>query len=178
MMVAVAIATGLTFGAGVPAKAGSEGSVETLRLRIAGTIPARCAIGFSDRRAELALERASGTFDLPFSVDCNDLMTVRVKSRFGAMVHVQKPDIQPSPGFGQEQPYRIALALQGGAVSPTFESRDIRDVPGTFSTESVPGTTTGKLSLSWRRTQPLLGGEYNDILEIRVSGAGETDGRD
>lgn len=177
-MLAVAIATGLTIGTGIPAKAHNDGSTETLRLRIAGEIPARCAIGFSDRRAELALERSSGTFDLPFSVDCNDLMTVSVKSRFGAMLHAQAPDIQPSPGFDQEQPYRVALRLQGHAVSPTFESRDIRDVPGTFSPDTVPGVTTGELSLSWRRSQPLLGGEYSDILEIRVSGAGETDGRD
>ncbi len=166
--------------AGTPAAALAEPSdnTATLTLNVAGTIPPRCMVAFDDTRATLDLARLSGSSDIPFGIDCNDRMVMRIKSRFGAMLHEAAPVIQPSPGFDQNQPYRVAVSLGAGQASAAFESRDIRDVWGELQSTAVPGVTRGQLAVSWQRSQPLLGGNYNDVIEIRISGAGESDGGD
>jgi hypothetical protein len=169
---AMAVAT-----SSVSAQANERDDQATLRLNVSGTIASRCMISFADTRIVLNLGAAVGQVRLPFDVDCNDRMSVQLRSRLGALQHERSASIIPSVGFGSEQPYRLSLALGSGEGSRSYESRDIFAAPAVYETAAIPGVTTGQLSVAWERSQPLLGGRYYDIIEIRVSAAGETDER-
>jgi hypothetical protein len=149
----------------------------TLRLDVSGTIAPRCVISLADAQLQLALVNATGNVRLPFDVDCNDRMAVQLRSRNGALIHERSATLIPSAGFDSQQPYRLSISIGAGETSPTYESRDLFAAPAVFETSGIPGVTSGQLAVSWSRSQPLLGGDYHDVIEIRVSAAGETDER-
>jgi hypothetical protein len=144
--------------------AGEASDQAVLRLNMVGTIATRCSIDLGNVRTNLDLSQRTGTQRFTFGIDCNDQMVMRLRSRSGAMIHEKSDTLTPSPFFDSQQPYRVKVQLgqQWGSVT----------------TAHIPGIDRGALDISWNRTLPLLGGQYHDILEIRISAAGESDGRD
>jgi hypothetical protein len=158
--------------------AGEASDQAVLRLNMAGTIAPRCSIDLGDVRANLDLSQRTGTQRFTFGINCNDQMVMRLRSRSGAMIHEKSDTLTPSPFFDSQQPYRVKVQLGAAETPVEFESRDLGQQWGSVTTAHIPGIDRGALDISWNRTLPLLGGQYHDILEIRISAAGESDGRD
>lgn len=126
---------------------------------------------------DLTLNDRPGRARLPFSVDCNQTMDIAVTTRNGGMALQSQRGFVASPGFIALLPYDLDFSIdRAGAQTITFNSENLRESPGTGSFGVIPFVTRGALELSWSPSLPLIGGEYGDVIEIRVSGRGETNG--
>lgn len=155
--------------------AGPAGTV-MLTLDVEGTIPQRCTLDIAEDSIRLTLGRGPGSRSVPVSIDCNDRMAVSIKSDEGGLLHSKAATMLPNPGFDNFLPYDLALRVPSAGATLRWSSRDIKDVAETETTNRVPGIARGELDFSWAPRRPLIGGDYADHVEIRVSAAGETNG--
>lgn len=147
-----------------------DGAKSTLELKIRGKISPKCEISLSKKAVEVVLNDHAGTESLPFRIDCNQRMSVVMRSLNGGLQHVDIGREARFPGFANYVPYRATFALDSnGAVPVSARSEEMSTGAG-GSLSVVPYQTTGSLNLAWDEGLPLLGGQYRDVIEIRVSG--------
>jgi spore coat protein U-like protein len=176
------------------ASGAAAASVETVKLDISASIPARC--GLIDL-AKAPLTAADLTQDasmtLPFKVDCNQPFVIRMSSSNGGMRYLGEGD---SFGFMTFKPYEVALdvGLSGGsslsrscgstALNPSsaaaagegmgvgceFYGTAFRT--GLSSGDAIAASDAGpsSLKISWRGAsiRRMRAGSYQDTLTIVV----------
>ena len=77
--------------------------------------------------------------------------------------------------FGPAQALHGATFVVDAAGASPVAFRSEQMLAGaTGSIGVAPYRARGRLVLSWSPTAPLIGGAYSDVIEVRVSGAGET----
>jgi len=103
-------------------------------------------------------------------VDCNQRMNVEMRSLNGGLQHTKLGRDARFPGFANFVPYRASFALdtEGARVFSVKSTEIIAPAQGSIGL--VPYQASGSLNLAWDQTLPLLGGQYRDVIEIRVSG--------
>jgi hypothetical protein len=146
----------------------------TATLNITGKISPHCAIDLDRNSFDATLTDGPGNDSVGFSIDCNERLNVFMSSRHGGLkLETSRPGIN-SPGFISFLPYLATFAVTADGAKPvSFESKHM--VGGAIGAIGVaPYRARGRLDLSWKPTAPLIGGSYSDIIEIRVSGEGET----
>jgi hypothetical protein len=157
---------------GCAAPAAASSAVAT--LEILGQVSPRCSIDVQDDTIDRVLTDGPGSESVPFSVDCNQPLVVNMQSLNGGFLHESGRRLSGSPGFITFLPYTTTLTVDAAGAAPvTFQSEQM--VAGaTGSIGVTPFKAKGELRLSWSPQSPLIGGAYRDIIEIRVSGEGET----
>lgn len=157
--------------AGLPfAAASAHAGTETLELTIRGAISPRCEIAIPDRAVDFILTEDAGATMLPFSVNCNRPMAVEMRSLNGGFEHSKVTGQSPYPGFTNLVRYRASFAIDREGATPLAAQSDAMTSGARGAMGVIPYETTGRLSLSWGRSAPLLGGNYKDVIEIRISG--------
>lgn len=156
----------LALGAAMPAFA----SDAVATLEIEGEISARCAISLGETNVSVPLTAAGGTRSIPFSVDCNQPLSVQMTSRNGGLSHVTHGRGETYAGFANFVPYSAAFSLAVNGAAPVVAESEAMRAGAGGSTGVTPYQATGMLGLTWRPTPALLGGQYSDVIEIRVSG--------
>jgi len=77
------------------------------------------------------------------------------------------------PGFDNFLPYNLTFAIDALDAQPVmFESQSIKGTHGEGSVGVIPFQTTGYVMLDWAPGEPLVAGNYRDVIEIRVIGDG------
>jgi hypothetical protein len=146
----------------------------TAKLEIVGHVSPRCAIAFEQSTVSHVLTDGPGSDGVPFSVDCNQPLVVNLKSLNGGLANEGREHLLPSPGFISLLPYTATFLVDASGASPVaFRSEQMLS-GATGSIGVTPYKARGRLVLSWSPTEPLIGGAYSDVIEVRVSGAGET----
>jgi hypothetical protein len=148
-----------------------------MTLSVTGHISPRCEFDLPDNSVNVRLTDRAGRASLPFTVDCNQPLSLSVSTRNGGLKLRSSEGFTASPGFISHLPYRLDFSVDAANAQPlSFDSDDIQSVPGTGGFGVIPFSTQGSLALSWSPELPLIGGEYGDVIEIRISGNGETNG--
>jgi hypothetical protein len=146
-----------------------------LKLSVGGKITAKCSIALDENQVAVILNDSAGNAAVGFSVDCNQRLAMSVSTRNGGLALIAQPGFVDSPGFSSFQPYKLDFSISTPGANPlSFNSDAIKSVPGTGIFGVIPYSAQGNLALSWQTRQPLIGGNYSDIIEIRVSGEGES----
>ena len=162
---------------GVSGPEQASSSEASLSLELSGRIAPRCTMSLDDTRLHVLMEGRTGSASVGASVDCNDTMRVDFRSRNGALVHSDADNLMSSPGFTARVPYSMTLDVAApDAVPVTVSSEDATAETG-GSIGVVPYSSRAKLRVDWRAEEEPFGGTYGDVIEIRVSIAGDTGGR-
>ena len=152
---------------------------DEVALRIKGHISPRCALDLSRSEVEITLLPTSGQALLPLRVDCNERLAISMMSQNGGLLHPAHARGARYPGFTGFLPYQAAFRIEADGEKPiSASSIAMRGAGVAGSTHVIPYRTAGSLYLSWTPSEGLLAGEYRDVIEIRVSGAGEHLGDD
>ena len=153
---------------------GGGGSNAELQLRIFGKISPKCEISLPNRRIQTVLTDDAGSESVNFRVNCNQELSVTMTSANGGFEHPTRDRGENYDGFLNLLPYRATFSVNADdARAVVAKSEDmIAGAGGSIGT--VPFKAKGKLELTWDPELPLLGGTFVDVIEIRVSGAGET----
>ena len=161
---------------GVSSPGQATSSEASLSLELSGRIAPRCTMSLDGSRLHVLMEGRTGSASLGASVDCNDTMRVDFRSRNGALVHSQADTLMSSPGFTARVPYSMTLDVAApGAVPVTVASENaITETGGGIGV--VPYSSRANLRVDWRAEEEPFGGTYGDVIEIRVSIAGDTGG--
>jgi hypothetical protein len=170
----IAILAGLagTIGTAAPAFAADA----TATLEIVGQISPKCSINLQDNNISETLTDHPGSESVALSVDCNQRLVVNMHSLNGGFLHESGKKSSGSPDFISLLPYTATFQVDASGASPvSFRSEEMAAGGGANGSIGVaPYKAKGALKLSWAPEKPLIGGAYNDVIEIRVSGAGET----
>ncbi len=146
-----------------------------LELKIKGRISPKCEIDLPNRRVQKILTDGPGSESIGFRLNCNQRLSVSMTSTNGGFEHPTRDRDQAFEGFTNFLPYRAQFSVNASnAVPVTANSVSMLGGAG-GSIGTIPFNTTGTLELSWAPELPLLGGTYEDTIEIRVSGAGENE---
>lgn len=167
----ISLALAASIGVATPASAHSiDQSSMSLELTIRGKVSPKCEISLSSRSVDVILDDNAGAHALPFMVDCNQRMNVEMRSLNGGLQHTKLGRDARFPGFANFVPYRASFALdtEGARVFSVKSTEIIAPAQGSIGL--VPYQASGSLNLAWDQTLPLLGGQYRDVIEIRVSG--------
>jgi hypothetical protein len=154
----------------------SHASEAVATLEVVGQISPRCSINLQSGNIGQALTDAPGSERVGFSVDCNQRLSVNLHSLNGGFLHESGHPTSASPAFISFLPYTATFQVAASGASP-ISFRSDQMVAGTGATGSIgiaPFKAQGELILNWSPEKPLLGGAYSDVIEIRVSGEGET----
>jgi hypothetical protein len=146
----------------------------TATLEITGKISPRCAIDLHRVTINRTLTDGAGGQQFDFSVDCNQRLVVNMSSLNGGLkLESSRPNVA-APGFITFLPYIATFNVAAPGAKPvSFESE--RMIGGASGSIGVaPFEAKGSLDLRWTPEAPLIAGSYNDVIEIRVSGAGES----
>jgi hypothetical protein len=146
----------------------------TAKLEITGHVSPKCDVTFDRSTVSHVLTDRPGSDDVPFSVDCNQPLVVNLKSLNGGLAHEARNELLPSPGFISLLPYTATLLVDAAGASPIAFRSEQMLAGATGSIGVTPYNAHGRLVLSWSPAAPLIGGAYSDVIEVRVSGAGET----
>ena len=148
-------------------------SSTTLDLGIHGYIKPHCALHLDVKDIRETLTDDSGSTHVGFDVNCNQRLSVEIKSQNGALLHENWQRLISSPGFTDRVPYELEFSVGVDGAQPIqVNSRDIANMPRGGSTGVVPYQARGKRQLNWSPELPLIGGNYGDVIEIRVTGEG------
>ena len=162
---------------GVSDSAQAASSDASLSLNLHGSITPRCTMSLDDSRLHVTMSGSTGSASVGASVDCNDTMRVDFRSRNGALVHSYADTLMDSPGFTARVPYNMTLDVAApGAVPVSVASEDATAETG-GSIGVIPYSSRANLRVDWRAEEEPFGGTYGDVIEIRVSIAGDTGGR-
>jgi hypothetical protein len=173
-LMAAACATQVTASGGGQGNNQDSSSAE-LKLAVGGKITPRCSLSLNDNQVGVILDDRAGNASVGFSVDCNQRLALSVSTRNGGLALLASPGFVDSPGFASFQPYKLDFSIGTSGANPlSFNSEAIKSVPGSGSFGVIPFAAQGNLALSWQTNLPLIGGNYSDIIEIRVSGEGES----
>src|SRR3546814_911961 len=167
----MALASSLMISNGTLAYAHTrDDASQSLELKIFGKVSPKCELSFSDDEADVVLTEQAGTTTLPFAVDCNERMNVQMRSLNGGLQHVEVGREPRFNGFANFVPYTATFRIDAeGARGVSAESREMTS-PVRGSVGKIPFQSNGELSFAWAATPPLLGGQYRDVIEIRVRG--------
>jgi hypothetical protein len=143
-------------------------------LEIRGRISPRCAVEFSAAAVHVDLTDSAGSEQVPFSVDCNQPLVVHMTSHNGGLMHSSHKSGVRSPGFTSLLRYTATFSVDAGNTRPVAFESDRMMAGASGSIGAAPYRAQGSLDLNWTPEAPLLGGRYGDVIEIRVSGEGET----
>ena len=161
---------------GVSTPASQASSDASLSLELSGRIAPRCTMTLDDTRLDVVMSHRAGSASIGANVDCNDAMRVDFTSRNGALVHSGAEILMDSPGFTSRVPYDMTLDVSAaGAVPVTVSSEEARSTAG-GGIGTVPYNSRAQLRMDWRAEEEPFGGTYGDVIEIRVSIAGDTGG--
>jgi len=143
---------------------------QSLELKIFGKVSAKCELSFSDNEVDVVLTERAGTTALPFAVDCNQRMNVQMRSLNGGLQHTEVGREPRFNGFANFVPYTATFRIDAeGAREVSAESREMTS-SARGNVGRIPFQSKGELNFAWAATPPLLGGQYRDVIEIRVSG--------
>jgi hypothetical protein len=137
-----------------------------------GANDAELALSVEGRISAL-LSDASGRKSVGFEVYCNQTLSVIMTSANGGLEHPTRKRQENFPGFGNFVPYTARFSVNANEAQPVAVSSQAMLGGAGGSIGTTPYRATGALEFSWTTEQPLLGGTYTDIIEIRVTGAGE-----
>jgi hypothetical protein len=155
------------------ADGGHDGDGKELELTITGHISPKCEIRLPNRALNVQLFDRAGSDQLGFALDCNQVMNVTLVSQNGGLEHDTHARGEAFDGFLNFLPYTATFSVNAnGAQAISASSEAMRGGAG-GSVGVVPHGTTGTLELGWNPELPLVGGTYQDVIEIRVTGAGE-----
>jgi hypothetical protein len=145
-------------------------------LEIVGQISPKCSIDLQNNNINETLTDHPGSESVALSVDCNQRLVVNMHSLNGGFLHESGKKSSGSPDFISLLPYTATFQVEASGASPvSFRSEEMAAGGGANGSIGVaPYKAKGALKLSWSPEKPLIGGAYNDVIEIRVSGAGET----
>lgn len=146
----------------------------TAKLEITGHVSPRCSLAFEQSTVSHVLTDGPGSDDVPFAVDCNQRLVVNLKSLNGGLAHEARSRLMPSPGFISLLPYTATFQVDAAGASPIAFRSEQMLTGATGSIGVTPYKAHGRLVLSWSPSAPLIGGAYSDVIEVRVSGSGET----
>jgi len=160
----------LAFGSYAANAHSVNGAHQSLQLNISGQISPKCGLSFPDNEADVVLTERAGTTSLPFAVSCNQRMNVQLRSLNGGLQHTEVGRAPRFNGFANFVPYTLTFSIDSeGARDVSADSREMTSpVQGTVG--QIPFESNGSLTLAWATTPPLLGGQYRDVIEIRISG--------
>jgi len=146
-----------------------------LELAVRGYIKPRCELRLDSNQIHAVLTDGNGSASVDLKVNCNQRLSVSMQSRNGGLMHEKHGIWDTSTGFTGFVPYQLTFDVKARGTSPiVVESKQIQAVPGGGSIGAIPYRADGKLSLNWKPEGNLFGGRYGDVIEIRVSGEGET----
>jgi hypothetical protein len=156
--------------------ANEAAAAATVDLRIEGHISPKCEISLPNRVVQVTLTEAAGQRDVPIEVDCNQRLSVELHSLNGGLAHSTRASGVTFDGFANLVRYQATFSLaRAGGMSISADSAAMLSGAG-GTTGITPFKTQAILNLAWRPDSTLLGGDYQDLIEIRVSGAGEDGG--
>lgn len=141
-----------------------------LELKILGKVSPKCELSVANPKADVILTEKAGSTSVPFLVDCNQRMNVRIRSLNGGMQHSEVGRDPRFAGFVNFVPYTASFKVDVEGARIVAADSQTMTSPVEGSVGLIPHQTTGALSLAWNATPPLLGGLYLDVIEIRVSG--------
>ncbi len=153
-------------------------STTTLDLGIKGYIKPHCSLHLDTNDVHQTLTDGAGSARVGFDVNCNQRLAVRIKSQNGALLHESWQSLETSPGFTERVPYELEFSVGVDGAHPIHvSSQDVVNTPLGGSTGVIPYHARGKLQFNWSPEAPLIGGNYGDVIEIRVTGEGGRGGR-
>jgi hypothetical protein len=161
------------------AKSGHNKADESvdLKLRLDGYIKPHCSINIPNKKLWFYIRDEAGQASIDFEVNCNQPLNVEVSSKNGGLKHTAFNRIPDYDGFSEFVPYELSLAVDApDAKTLNFESEHIQVMPGGGSIGVIPYSANGTLDLSWLPEEPLIAGEFRDVIEIRVTGDGGANG--
>ena len=161
-------------GFSVPAQESSSDA--SLSLELTGHIVPRCTMAVDDTRLGAIISERTGRVSVGASVDCNDAMRVDFRSRNGALVHSAANTLTDSPGFTSRIPYSMTLDVAAPGAAPVTVSSEEAISSAGGEIGAVPFSSRAELRVDWRAEEEPFGGTYGDVIEIRVSIAGDTGG--
>jgi len=148
-----------------------------LKLKLDGYVKPHCSIDIPDNKAWFYIYDEAGEASLDFSVNCNQHLKVEISSLNGGLRHEAYNRIPDYEGFSEFVPYDLSFAINAtNAQTLNFESEHIQTTPGRGSINVIPYSADGTLNLSWSPDEPLIAGDYRDVIEIRVTGDGGSSG--
>lgn len=163
--------------AGTGSYSAAEEKVD-LKLKLNGFIKPHCSIDIPDNKLWFYIYDEAGQASTDFSVNCNQPLQVEITSLYGGLRHTAFDRIPDYPGFSEFVPYDMAFSVNvPNAKTLKFDSEHVQTTPGGGSINVIPYSAEGTLDLSWSPTEPLIAGEYSDVIEIRVTGDGGSNGR-
>lgn len=143
-----------------------------LNLLIVGKVSPKCEISLPNKSIKTTLTDGPGSESVAFSVKCNQKLSVVMTSANGGFEHPTRDRNQSFDGFTNFLPYQATFSVNANHAQPVVAQSEAMLGGAGGSIGVVPHTATGTLQLSWQPEQPLLGGVYEDVIEIRVTGAG------
>lgn len=149
-----------------------------LQLKLDGYIKPHCSIDIPDNKLWFPIYDEAGYSSVEFNVNCNQALNVEINSRNGGLQHIAFNRIPDYEGFSEFVPYNLSFAIDAAnAQALNFQSEQIKAAPGRGSIGIIPYSASGSLDLSWATNEPLIAGEFRDVIEIRVTGDGGTNGQ-
>ena len=150
----------------------------TLDLALQGYIRPHCSIKLDTRDVHEILTDEAGSTDFGFDVNCNQRLSVEIKSQNGGLLHENWQNILFSPGFADRIAYDLEFSVEAEGAEPVrVNSLDIVNMPGGGSIGVTPFESRGNVQINWSPEVPLIAGSYGDVIEIRVTGEGGMGGR-
>jgi hypothetical protein len=143
-----------------------------LELTITGKISPKCEISLPNKRIQTVLTDGAGSESVAFSVNCNQKLSVVMTSANGGFEHPTRDRNENFDGFTNFLPYQATFSVNANDAQPVVAQSEAMLGGAGGSIGVVPHSATGTLELSWQPEQPLLGGVFEDVIEIRVTGAG------
>ncbi len=141
-------------------------------LRVTGHVSPKCEINLPNRRIQTALTDGSGHETVTFHVNCNQILSVVMTSSNGGLKHPTYDREQSFQGFTNFLPYRASLSVNANNAQSIVAESSAMIGGASGSIGVVPFSAAGKLELQWNPEQPLLGGTFEDVIEIRITGSG------
>ena len=146
---------------------------KTLRLKLKGHVRPHCGIGLENQQIFENLTDGPGHRVIAFEVDCNEELQIEMRSLNGGLQHENASLIGVQPGFLTLLPYDLSVNVQASnAQTVNVGSQEIKNIFRGGSIGVIPYRTSGQLELRWSPENPLIGGRYRDVIEIRTSGKG------
>ena len=156
------------------AVAPAQAADATATLEIVGEISPRCSISLREVTIGRVLNDGPGGEHVDFAVDCNQRLTVNMRSLYGGLQHEAHDRLGVSPGFISFLPYTASFEVAAPGASPVVFRSEEMIGGATGSIGVAPYKAQGRLNVNWTPEAHLIGGAYSDVIEIRVSGEGET----
>lgn len=173
---AILASIGIAVALSQPASGTAKKAVD-LKLALDGYVKPHCTIDIPDNKVWFTLLDEAGSASVDFAVNCNQYLKVEITSQNGGLRHEAFNRIPDYAGFSEFVPYDLSLAINApDAKTLSFESEQIQTTPGRGSIDVIPYSADGTLDLSWSPDEPLIAGEYRDVIEIRVTGDGGSSG--